>query len=74
MMGKKKQRFDPSIPIDAKQPPRRKKKGKKKQPSRYFGLGSAAPRGGSRSIVTRTQTKAKGTTSAGLPSLGKKRK
>jgi hypothetical protein len=25
-MGKKKQRFDPSIPIDAKQPPRWKKK------------------------------------------------
>jgi hypothetical protein len=38
-MGRKKQGFDPSIPIDAKQPPRRKKKGKKKQPSRYLGLG-----------------------------------
>jgi hypothetical protein len=72
-MGKKKQRFDPSIPIDAKQP-RVGRRRAKKQPSRYFGLGSAAPRGGSRSIVTRTQTKAKGTTSAGLPSLGKKRK
>jgi hypothetical protein len=74
MMGKKKG-FDPSIPIDAKQPPRkRKKKGKKKQPSKYFGLGSALPRGGSRSIASRTQTRAKGTTSGGLPSLGKKRK
>jgi hypothetical protein len=73
-MGKKKQHFDPSIPIDAKQPPRRRKKGKKKQPSRFLGLGSALPRGGSRSIASRTATRAKGMTSAGLPSLGKKRK
>jgi hypothetical protein len=38
------------------------------------GLKSALPRGGSRSIAYRTKTRAKGTTSAGLPSLGKKRK
>jgi hypothetical protein len=72
MMGKKKQRFDPSIPIDARQPPRRKK-GKRKQPSRYLGLGSALPRGSSRSIASRTATRARGMTSGGLPSLGKKR-
>jgi hypothetical protein len=50
------------------------RKKRKKQPSKYYGLGSALPRGGSRSIVTRTATRARGMTSGGLPSLGKKRK
>jgi hypothetical protein len=50
------------------------KKGKKKR-NIYKGLGSVLPRGlGSRSIVTRYQAPMKGTTSGGLPSLGKKRK
>jgi hypothetical protein len=74
MTEKKLPKYNPSIPIDAKQP-KRKGKGKgKKQPSKYYGLGSAVPRGGSRSIVTRMKTRFKGTTSGGLPSLGKKRK
>jgi hypothetical protein len=71
-MGRqKKKHFDSSIPIDARQPQGKKKR---KQPSKYLGLGSALPRGGSRSVAYRTKTQAKGTTSAGLPSLGKKRK
>jgi hypothetical protein len=52
----------------------KKSKKAKKQPSKYYGLGSVLPRGGSRSIVMRRATPVKGTTSGGLPSLGKKRK
>ena len=53
----------------------KKKKKRKKPPNPYKGLGSVLPRGlGSRSIVTRTQTPMKGTTSGGAPSLGKRRK
>jgi hypothetical protein len=52
----------------------RKKKRKKGPPHPYKGLGSVLPRSGSSSIVTRIQTPMKGTTSGGLPSLGKKRK
>jgi hypothetical protein len=71
MNKKKKQpKYDPSVPIDAKQPKRKRKS----KLSKYHGLGEAAPRGGSCSIATRTQTTYKGTTSGGLPSLGKKRK
>jgi hypothetical protein len=51
-----------------------RKKKRKNPPNPYRGLGSVLPRSGSRSIVTRTQTPMKGTTSGGLPSLGKKRK
>jgi hypothetical protein len=51
-----------------------RKRKKERQPGPSYGLGSVLPRSGSRSIVTRTQTPSKGTTSGGLPSLGKKRK
>lgn len=68
MTKKQKNLPQKSIPIDANQRGRRRGKGKLR------GLGSALPRGGSRSIVTRTDTRAKGTTSGGLPSLGKRRK
>jgi hypothetical protein len=53
---------------------KKKTKRQKKQRSPLYGLGSVLPRGGSRSIVMRRATRVKGTTSGGLPSLGKKRK
>jgi hypothetical protein len=55
----------PSLPIDVNYG---RRKGKLR------GLKGALPRGGSRSVSYRTKTRAKGTTSGGLPSLGKKRK
>lgn len=49
---------------------KRKKRNKKRQ---LKGLGSVLPRGYSASIVARTKTPSKGTTSGGLPGLGKRR-
>jgi hypothetical protein len=59
----------------ASQPPAKqgKKKGKKQKRSKWAGLGSVLPRASSRSIVVRIATRARGTTSGGLPGLGKRR-
>lgn len=62
-----------NIPIDVNH--RRKgKKRKKGKGSLLAGLGSLLPRARSSSIRARTQTPSKGTTSGGLPSLGKRGK
>ncbi len=66
-----------NIPIDVKHQ-RKSKKGKKRKKGKaslLAGLGSMLPKGlRSSSIVARTQTPSRGTTSGGLPSLGKRSK
>jgi len=66
-----------SIPIDVPHR-RRSKKGKKRKKGKaslLAGLGAMLPAGlRSSSIVARTRTPSKGTTSGGLPSLGKRSK
>ena len=51
-----------------------KKKRRKGKASKPAGLGSLLPRFRSGSIRARTQTPSKGTTSGGLPGLGKRGK
>ena len=66
-MGRKK-----NIPIDV---PHKRKKGQKRKGSLLAGLGSLKPAGlRSSSIVARTSIPSKGTTSGGLPGLGKRSK
>jgi hypothetical protein len=64
-----------SAKAKASQPPAKqgRKKGKKRKRPKLAGLGSVLPRAVSRSIVVRTATRARGTTSGGLPGLGKRR-
>jgi hypothetical protein len=48
------------------------KRRRRRKPSRLAGLGSVLPRARSGSVRARTATPARGTTSAGLPSLGRR--
>lgn len=53
---------------------KKRKKGKKGKAPKLAGLGSLLPRARSSSISARTQTPSRGTTSGGLPGLGKRGK